>query len=350
MSQETPKFEMPARSAAGSDGVGLPGREAEPDHGQPQIDREARIGRRFGWRHLVIVGVVSALVGAAIPLALQSAQQSAATGRTDALRDAAQSYLAAVAAGAWEQAASLVPTTGPAELAPAALLDAAQRIENPEVVLAQADGDAGVVQVRYDVPSRPGALTVTRLLEAQFTDGGWQLTTSLAELPSVANYEGVLVPAVAGIALSRPSPVLLYPGSYTLDPPESPVYELEETAFTIDGDPATVAEIRAFPEWSQALLGEAETRAVLHAEACRAAGVCGWPPSAEIASAGDAAVMGPTTAVEVPVQLTLMVSSGRSNEMTVVWVWLSLDGDGEVEGAVCQGLAGFSDEPVDCSA
>lgn len=348
MSQETPNFEMPARSADGSGDVDSRARRAEPGRAQPPIDREASTSRRFGWRHLLIVGVVGALVGAAIPLALQSAQQSTATSKTDALRDAAQSYLAAVAAGEWEQATSLVPTTGPAEVAPAALLDAAERIERPEVVLARAEGDAGVVQVRYEVPSRPDSLTVTRLLEAQLTDGKWQLTTSLAELPSVANYEGVIVPAVAGVALSRPSPLLLYPGSYTLDPLENPIYELQHTGFVIDGDPGTVTEITAFPEWSQTLLGEAESRAVQHAEECRAAGACDWPQDATLASAEDSFIMEPGSDGDVPVQVTITVSSDAVDEMPTVWVSLSLGGDGEVEGAVCEGLTGFSDEPVAC--
>lgn len=339
---------MPSGSVDPSDAVGSIARGAGPDRSPPPADRGAS-GRRFGWRQLAIVGIVCALVGAAIPLALQSAQQSAATSRTDALRDTAQAYLAAVAAGEWQEATTLVPTTGPAAIAPVAVLDAAERIEHPEVVLAQADGDAGLVEVRYDVPSRPTAVTITRLLQAQYADGRWQLTTSLAELPSVANYEGVLVPAVAGIALSRPSALLLYPGSYPLDPPDSPIYELDDDRFVIDGDTGTVTEITAFPEWSPTLLGAAESRAVQHAEACRSAGACAWSQNATIASAGDAFVMGPVTPVEIPVQVALEVSSGTSHAMATVSVWLSLDGDGEVAGATCEGLAGFSDQPVDCS-
>ncbi len=333
------------------DDAGAGSRVSHEDGDAPQAlgDREPRRRSGFSWRHLLIIGIICVLLGAAIPIALNSAQQSAATARTEAMRDAAGSYLSAIADGEWEEATSLVPTTGPATVAPAALLDAAERIQNPEIVLARADGDSGVVEVRYDVPSRPTALTVSRLLEAQHVDGAWQLTTSLAELPSVANYEGVIVPAVAGTALSRPSALLLYPGTYPLDPPVSPIYELDDETFVIDGDPGTLTEITAFPEWSEAMLGEAESRAVQHAEACRAAGACEWSQAATISGAG-AVVFAPATASEVQLEAMIEVFNGVDNEMQPVSVWLSLDGDGEVEGARCQGLAGFSDEPVDCTA
>lgn len=350
MSQETPKFEMPHRSPDRAEGVEASVPDEPRAATQPAGDRETRARAGFGWRHLLIVGIVCALIGAAIPLAIQSAQQSAQTTRADALRGAAESYLSAIALGEWEQATSLVPTAGNAAVAPVEVLDAAERIQNPEVVLSQADGDAGIVQVRYEVPARPTALTVTRLLEAQYTGGSWQITTSLAELPSVANYEGVSVPAVAGVALSRPNALLLYPGSYTLDPPQSPIYQREDDTFVIDGDPGTVADVTAFPEWSEALLGEAESRAVQHAEACRAAGACDWPQTATIASAGESAVMGSASPVEIPVLTQIFVSSGAFNEGRSISVWLSLDGNGVVNGAVCEGLEGFSDEPIDCSA
>lgn len=350
MSKETPKFEMPHHSPDRSAEVEASGRVEAREEAQPPNDRDTQHCGGFGWRHLLIVGIVCALIGAAIPLASQSAAQRTASTKTDALREAAQSYLSAVSLGEWDEATSLVPTTGNAAIAPTEVLDAAERIQNPEVVMVQADGDAGVIQVRYEVPSRPTALAVSRLLEAQYADGAWQLTASLAELPSVANYEGVLVPAVAGVALSRPSSLLLYPGGYTLDPPESPIYELEHTGFVIDGDPGTVTEIAAFPGWSQALLAEAESRAVQHAEACRAAGICDWPQTATIASAGDPAVVGGATQGEIPVQTSIFVSSGAFNAGSEIMVWLTVGEDGDVEGAVCEGLTGFSDEPIDCSA
>ncbi|SFS07501.1 hypothetical protein SAMN04487783_0968 [Agrococcus baldri] len=369
--QEMPQFAMPpaalARPAAhGDDGVPTPDAEHLGGPGDPRSSRHLAEpaapgrplgeptepprtevgGRRFGWRQLAIVGLVCALVGVAIPLSLQSAERTAAAAQTEQLRGLAERYLAAIAAGDAEAASALVPPARSVPVAPNAVLESATRIDQPEVVHALADGDTGVVQVRY----RLRTAVISRLLDAQRVDGEWQLTSSLLEQPRLSDFSGVIIPTVAGVELGYPVPLQLYPGWYRLDSIERSIYQSVDEGFAIDGIPTTDTELAASVRLSQTMLDDATARALVYAEACADSGACVWPDTATVRADGAAQWMGDHPTRLLFIQVPLIAQSGSFNEQVVVQVVILLDELGGVMDASCSGLGSQGEEPVACEA
>src|SRR5690606_31833682 len=108
VSTAMPQFEMPPRAEGSArpgatvsssiDPVadGLGGDSADPlDPGPLSSDPLHRepARRRFGWRQLLIAGLVGVLAGGAIPVALQSLDDSAASAQVEDLRSVALEYL-----------------------------------------------------------------------------------------------------------------------------------------------------------------------------------------------------------------------------------------------------------------
>lgn len=190
-----------------------------------------RLTRLFGWRQLVIAGLVGALVGGAIPAAMQALDHSAAATQAEHLRSVALEYLTAIASGRAGVASELVPVQS-GRVAPDAVLQSAQPITDYAVQLVQVDGADGSADVRY----RIGGTEVFRALEAELVEGEWRLTTSLAEVADVTFTDPIARVQVAGVPLDGGTPVLLYPGSYTIDAFSGPFFLSGGDRFVVDGD------------------------------------------------------------------------------------------------------------------
>lgn len=188
--------------------------------------------RRFGWRQLLIAGLVGTLAGGAIPAALQSIDDSAASSRVEALRSVAVEYLTAIATGRAGVATELVPPTGSGRVAPDAVLQSADPITDHTVQLVQVDGARGSADVRY----RVGGVEVFRALEAELVGDEWRLRTTLAEVADVTFTDPIARVQVAGVPLDGETPVLLYPGSYRIDAFSGPFFLSGGDEFVVDGD------------------------------------------------------------------------------------------------------------------
>src|SRR5688572_10275426 len=110
-----PEFEMPPvaapRPAAALDEprAAPPGRPAELDASVPRAKRPKA---SFGWRQVLIAGLVGAVLGAAVPAAFEASDRSVAAARVDGLRTAALDYLTAIAEGRAELASTVVSLEG----------------------------------------------------------------------------------------------------------------------------------------------------------------------------------------------------------------------------------------------
>lgn len=240
MSTAMPGFEMPPRAESASrpedaggttsEDVSVPAERPEdpPLHATPA----AGMRRRFGWRQLLIAGLVGVLAGAGIPATLQSLDDSAASAEVESLRSVALEYLTAIASGRAGVATAMVPVEGGGRVAPDVVLQSADPITDYSVQLVQVDGTAGSADVRY----RVGGTEVFRALAAEQVESEWQLRTSLAEVADVRFSDPIVRVQVAGVPLDGARPVLLYPGSYTIDAISGPFFLSGGDRFAVDGD------------------------------------------------------------------------------------------------------------------
>ena len=237
-----PQFEMPpqaedaVRPEAASTSV--PELADDPLHtgadpGDPRTPAPMRL--RFGWRQLLVASLIGALVGGAFPAALQSLDRSAAAAQVERLRGVALEYLTAIATGRAAAATELVPVHGRGRVAPDLVLESAEPIVDYSVQLVQVDGAAGSADVRY----RVGGIEIFRTLEAEQVDGEWRLETTLAEVADVTFSDPIGRVQVAGVPLDGSTPVLLYPGSYTIDAISGPFFLSGGDEFVVDGDQRT---------------------------------------------------------------------------------------------------------------
>lgn len=230
-----PQFEMPPQ-AEDAARPAAPPEDADP---LPPVADDppdaARARLRFGWRQLLVAGLVGALVGGAVPAVLQSLDDSAASVRVERLRSVALEYLTAIASGRAGVATALAPVHSGARVAPDAVLQSADPITDVAVQLVQVDGETGSADVRY----RLAGSEVFRTLEAREVEGEWRLETTLAEVADVTFTDPIARVQVAGVPLDDAVPLLLYPGAYRVDAFSGPFFLSGGDEFVVDGDPST---------------------------------------------------------------------------------------------------------------
>ncbi len=235
-----PQFEMPHQAEdpprpedAGAVAADVGAMLAErPDDPPLHPGPAGALRHRFGWRQLLIAGLVGVLAGAGIPATMQSFDDSAASAEVESLRSVALEYLTAIASGRAGVATELVPVEGSGRVAPDVVLQSADPITDYSVQLVQVDGQVGSADIHY----RVGGTEVFRALAAERLDGEWQLRTTLAEIADVRFSDPIVRVQVANVPLDGPSPVLLYPGSYTIDALTGPFFLSGGDRFTVDGD------------------------------------------------------------------------------------------------------------------
>lgn len=298
-----PEFEMPAEVEApprpgtppAPQRTVRPAHTAEPD-ASDALDAPRRSG--LSWRHLLVAGIIGAVVGAAIPGGIQVVERAAASADEDSLRTVAMEYLTAIAEGRAGDATEMVPLRRSDEGTADAVLQSADPIDDLEVRLVQIDGDIGSVEVRYRAKRNDTA----RTLEAERTFGVWRLTTPLVEPLFVASDSRIAV-RIGGVALPTGRGVDLYPGAYAIDDDAGPLVTARSEPFVIDGDPATRPEVYV----ESVLLPEVEERAREAARAvmaaCQAGPDCTVPPDAELVEQGTYVYGFSDDAVDVSVQL-----------------------------------------------
>lgn len=229
---------------------------------------------RRGGRRRVLVGVaalaaIAVVAGAAA--VTQDLQRRAAEADVAALTEATLAYAGALQAGRAEEATALVPVVGDASLLVDAVLGAAERIAEAEVVAVEVEGDAARVELAFRSP----AGRAERTLEAERRPEGWALVTSLAEPIALdpAQLMG-LRPTIAGVEVVAPGR-LLYPGTYRTDAVERALWATEPMALAVDGDPRTPVLAPEVPIVVGSVpFSEAFERSRAHFEACQLAGSC----------------------------------------------------------------------------
>lgn len=232
-----PRAERGSRRAASVDAVEQPGSALaeRPDDPPLSPGPAGRWQRHVGWRQLLIAGLIGACVGGIVPAVTQTLDSSAASGRVETLRTVADQYLTAIATGRAGVATALVPVEGSGRVAPDAVLQSAEPITDYSVQLVQVDGDSGSADVRY----RVGGTEVFRSLAAQLIDDDWHLRTTLAEVADVRFSDPIVRVQVADVPLDDSTPLLLYPGSYTVDAYSGPFFLSGGDRFVVDGDLST---------------------------------------------------------------------------------------------------------------
>ncbi len=255
-----PHVQAPPRPA--SDATDL---TAEPEASDDRVAQRPRLV----WRHLLVAGLVGALLGAGIPATVQGLERAAAAGEVDAVRALADDYMRAIVEGRAADATAMVPPGSAGdEVAPDAVLAAAAPIEGVKTWQVQVDGDAASVAISF----RTGRGSTRILLDAERVDGAWRLVTSLAEPVSVFASQQGDVAMIAGTPLI--DRLLLYPGGYTLDETSGPVLRTAGERFTVDGDPRTAVEIFPTMSLEPALATAAGEMAFRAAVECVAAPDC----------------------------------------------------------------------------
>ncbi|WAC67350.1 hypothetical protein OVA14_06355 [Agrococcus sp. SL85] len=282
MSSSMPEFEMPPERVPatsgepGGDGphdgaaVGAPTGDAGLDGAGRGDERQER---RRGRRRLVVgVAAVAAIAIVAGSAAVtQDLERRAAEADVAALTEATLAYVGALEDGRAEEATALVPVVGDASLLVDAVLGAADRIAEAEVVAVEVEGDAARVELAYRSTSGP----VGRTLEAERRAEGWALVTSLAEPIALdpAQIMG-LRPTIAGVEVVEAGR-LLYPGVYRTDAVERALWATEPMALPVDGDPRTPVVAPEVPIVVGSVpFPEAFERSRAHFEACQLAGSC----------------------------------------------------------------------------
>jgi hypothetical protein len=344
-----PEFEMPpeadARPASAIDQASVAA-PAHPTERHRSVARPLRQRASFGWRQLLIAGLVGAVLGAAVPAAFEASERSATAASVDGLRSTALGYLTAIAEGRAERASEVVPLEGRGSVAPDAVLQAAERIEAFEVRLVHVDGDAGSAEVRY----RVGGSDVYRTLQAEREGSGWRLMTSLAEVADIAYYDPVSRVEIAGVPIGGGAPVLLYPGTYTIDVVSGPIFLTGGDVFVVDGDPQTptVPYITAgiVPQ-----ISDYATELALGAiTACQAQPGCPVPADARLEPAGEVYPMGSGSTMEsIDLSVPVTASVDRTApEWFEVRVRVVLDETGAPTQWLCGAPGDYGTDLVPC--
>lgn len=344
-----PEFEMPpeavAPPASAVDGPSVAA-PAHPTRTGASVARPMRPRASFGWRQLLISCLVGAVLGAAVPAAFEASERSAAAARVDGLRATAFDYLTAIAEGRAELASEVVPLEGRGAVAPDAVLQAAERIEAYEVRLVHVDGDVGSAEVRY----RVGGSDVYRTLQAEREGDAWRLLTSLAEVADIAYYDPVSRVQIAGVPLGGGAPVLLYPGTYTIDIVSGPIFLTGGDVFVVDGDPQTptVPYITAgiVPQISD----YATELALATIIACQAEPGCPVPAEARLEPAGEVYPMGSGSTMEsIDLSVPVTASVDRTTaEWFEVRVRVVLDETGAPTQWLCGAPGDYGTDLVPC--
>lgn len=324
-------------------GAAPPARPAEHDASVP---RAARPKASFGWRQVLIAGLVGAVLGAAVPAAFEASDRSTAAARVDGLRTAALDYLTAIADGRAELASTVVSLEGRGAVAPDAVLQAAERIESYEVRLVHVDGDAGSAEVRY----RVGDSDVYRTLQAERGAGGWQLMTSLAEVADIAYHDPVSRVQIAGVPLGGGEPVLLYPGIYTIDIVSGPIFLTGGDVFVVDGDPHTPTVPYVTAGIVPQISDHATELALSTIAACQTQPGCPVPAEARLEAAGEVYPMGSGStlaSIDLSVPVTATVD-GATPEWFEVRVRVVFDDAGKATEWLCGAPGDYGADLVRC--
>jgi hypothetical protein len=340
-----PEFEMPAEVSA----------PPRPERAQPATERPAHTaepgasGRleaprpvKAGWRRLIAAGIIGALLGAAVPGALQLVERSAAAADTESLRTVAADYLAAIADGRAAEATAMVPLPQRAEAAPDAVLQSAERIEDAAVRLVHIDGDAGLVEVAFTLVGEEHV----RSLSVERVFGDWRVTTSLAEPLDIGMFSNA-VAAIGGFELPRGA-VHLYPGRYSFDRQLGPIMQVRGEPFVVDGDPAsqTMAYVDAMLVADASAVVNGMVLELAHG--CQRGPECPIPTGADVEVASNYFNSMSEGRVDIHVQVTARM--GVSEQWHDVVVRAELDETGEPVQWLCSPVGSFSTPTEPCPA
>lgn len=342
-----PQFEMPSEVVAPPATIADGPATGAPHTTEPaaSVTRRRATATRFGWRQVIIACVLGAVLGAAVPAAFDAADRGAAAARVDSLRTVALDYLTAIADGRAELASELAPLDGRGAVAPDAVLQAAGRIEAFEVRLVYVDGDVGNAEVRY----RVGGSDVYRTLQAERAASGWRLLTPLAEVVDLAYYDPITRVQIAGVALGGDAPVLLYPGTYTIDIVSGPIFLTGGDVFVVDGDPHTPTVPYVTAGIVPQISDYATELAMTTIAACQAAPGCPVPAEARVQPAGEVYRMGMGATME-SIDLSVPVTGAIDGapEWFEVRVRVVLDGAGAPAEWLCGRPGEYGTDLIPC--
>ncbi len=239
--------------------------------------------RRLGMRHLLVAGLIGAVIGAAVPATFQVVDRAVAAAEVEGLRALATDYLTAIAEGRADDATAIVPLDGArAVAAPDAVLASARPTAEIETRQVHIDGDLATVSVEYRAAGRDRTLT----LEAERSDAGWRLTTSLAEPVVVYANQPGQEPTVAGTPLVDRR-THLYPGRYTVDEAAGPLFMTSGEPFVVDGDPSSPVEVYTSIMLVPRVQDQAVEIALRSVEACAGTPQCRVPPGAQLTGSAN---------------------------------------------------------------
>jgi len=322
---------MPSQAVAPPATVVEPAVDVRAQPLEPPAVRRRRIPS-FGWRQLAIAAAVGAVLGAAVPAAFEASERSAAAASVDGLRAVALDYLTAISEGRAELASEVVPLESRGAVAPDAVLQAADRIEAFEVRLVSVDGDVGTAEVRY----RVGGSDVFRTLQAERAGGTWRLMTSLAEVADLAYYDPITRVQIAGVPLGGDEPVLLYPGTYTIDIVSGPIFLTGGDVFVVDGDPRTPTVPYVTAGIVPQISDYATQLALVTIAACQVEPGCPVPAEARLEPAGEVYPMGMgTTMGSIDLSVPVTATVDGAPEWFEVRVRVVFDDDGAATEWLC---------------
>lgn len=315
---------MPEAVAPPPVAAGLPAAPA-PAGGptEPAVGVRAHLPRRA----LIVAVLFGLLAGSAVPAALQAADRAAADAQVEGLRSSAATYLTALADGDADLATSMVPVAG---VAPAAVLGTAERIEAQAVGLVTVVDDVARIEVRYELA---GSAT-ERVLDAERVDGGWRLTTSLAE-PVAVHGDGSSSMTVGGVPLAAHPPVALYPGRYTTDVTSTALLRSGGQQLEVDGDPATPTVLHAGMEPSAELERAALAVADGRIAACRTQPDCLVDADGILTRRGPTIVAVDLASGTIDVVVQIAAARGLGDQLQELHARAHLDGAGALAAWEC---------------
>ncbi len=321
-----------------------PAHTSDPDARDEPAPRPAR-RRGIDWRHVLVAGVVGAIVGALVPGGIQLAERAAVGADEDRLGATAMRYLTAIVEGRAVDAEAMVSGSRAARSVSDAVLQSAEPIARPAVRLVHIDGDEATVEVSYEVDGDE----VVRPLTAERAAGAWQLTESLVEPVTVFGNGGAFVPLIAGEELSMAAPSQLHPGVYSFDVQDDPMVTAQGTAFVVDGDRATPTEAFYEATLDPEVIERAGAIAVAVAERCRADGSCPEVPDGDIQHDANAFVtaLAPT---HLELRSAVMVGGPASMSWFDLGIRIVRDDRGAVTEWLCTPLNEHSAPTEPCPA
>jgi len=326
-----PEFKMPPEAVA-PPVAGGPPPASRPDDDPvdgPTATPDAAVRTRVPWRLVVSAGMVGALTGAALTIAVQAADRAAAEVQLEALRTSATAYLTALADGEADLATSMVPVLGDRSALDA--LRTAERLHDFEVRWVTVADDTALIGVHYEV----GSMDEERVLDAERVDGSWRLMTSLAEPSSLHFDAGGPRMSIGGVQLSGYGPVQLYPGRYTIDAGETALFRYGGGRMDVDGDPATPAELYASAEptedFRRAVLAVAD-RSI---EACKQQPDCPFAADAVLTRDGPSITAMDLRRRAIDVAVQIGAAHGLRDEWHELHVRALIDGAGELASWEC---------------